>query len=75
MLLLFHIWLYLSMALIHWAKLYITFQKHRQDPEERKLDLVVNSIFAVLFTVALIDLLLTIPQIIDLLNKFQSVIV
>lgn len=70
----FHIWLDLAMAIIFFAKLYITFQKKRQSPEERKIDLIINSIFAILFTVALIDLLLTVPQILDLLNKARGIV-
>jgi hypothetical protein len=62
------------MAIIFFAKLYITFQKKRQSPEERKIDLIINSIFAILFTVALIDLLLTVPQILDLLNKARGIV-
>jgi hypothetical protein len=70
----FHIWLNLSLALVFWAKVYITFQRHRQDPTERKWDLVINSIFALLFTFALLDLITTLPKIIELLNQISGLV-
>jgi hypothetical protein len=74
MMLQYHIWLYLSMSIIFWARVYLSFQKRRQDPAERKVDLIVNCIFALLFTIALIDFLMTIPQIINILEKIKSVV-
>jgi len=69
----FHIWLYTSMALIFWAKTYITFRKKR-NPEERKLDLIINVVFAILFTFALIDLALTLPKVFELLRMLGEVV-
>jgi hypothetical protein len=57
------------MAIISFAKIYIAFQKKRANPQERRFDLIVNSIYAVIFSFALIDLLTTLPQIIELLAK------
>jgi len=67
----FHIWLYLSMAIVFWSKVYISFQKKR-DLEERKWELIINSIFALLFTFALIDLVLTLPKIIEILQMISK---
>lgn len=73
MLLNFHLWLYLTMSLIFWAKVIITFRQHRQDPNERKWNLILNSTFAVLFTFAFIDLVTTIPQIIKVLIMIRDI--
>ncbi len=59
----------MAMALIFWAKVYLIFQKKRADPEERKIDLILNTVFALLFTFASIDLFITIPEIIQLLQR------
>lgn len=72
MILNFHIWLEISMALIFWAKVYITFQKKRLDDRERRVDLIIDSIFAILFTFASMDLITTLPEIMDLIIKIKS---
>ena len=68
----FHIWLYLSMALIFWAKVWITFQK-RRNPEERKWDLIINCVFALLFTFALLDLITTLPKIVQIIEQIRNI--
>lgn len=75
MILLFHVWLTLAMSIIFWSKVYITFQKRRQNPEERKADLIINSIFALLFTIAFMDIIMTIPQIAYLLESTYTFMV
>ena len=67
MLFYFHIWLNLAMSLVFWSKVYLSYQKHR-DLEERKWELIINSIFALLFSFAFLDLVLTLPKIIELLQ-------
>ena len=69
----FHVWLYTSMALVFWAKVYITFKKKR-NPEERKWDLIINVVLAMLFTFALIDLALTLPRIFELLKMIGEAV-
>jgi hypothetical protein len=59
------------MAIVFWSKVYISFQKKR-DLEERKWELIINSIFALLFTFALIDLVLTLPKIIEILQMISK---
>jgi hypothetical protein len=61
------------MAVIHWAKLYIIFQKKRQNPEEKRLDLIYNSIIAFLFTFATMDILFTLPEIAKLISILRNI--
>ena len=68
----YHILLEATMAVFFWMRLYITFRKHRQEPEERRIDLITNATLALLFTVGAIDLYMTLPEIIALLIKLQS---
>jgi len=62
------------MALIHWAKVYLIFQKKRADPEEKKIDLIINCIFAILFTFAFMDLFFTLPQIMNLIKGIIEIV-
>jgi len=74
MLIHYHIWLTLAMGLIHWAKVYLIFQKKRADPEEKKIDLIVNCTFAILFTFAFMDLFFTLPEIMNLIKIIIQVV-
>lgn len=56
-LLYYHIFLYLSMSIISWAKLYISLSKRRIAPEEQMWEMAYWSILALLFSFGLIDLL------------------
>lgn len=68
----YHLWLACVMAVVYWAKVYITYQKRRAEEDEKRLDLVLNAIFALLFTFAFLDLLATLPEIIEILNKIRT---
>lgn len=60
------------MAVISWARVYLTLQKKRQNPNERKIDLIFNSIFAILFTFSAIDIFLTLPEIAKVLKMIKE---
>ena len=68
----YHILLEATMAVFFWMRLYITFRKRRQEPEERRIDLITNATLALLFTVGAIDLYMTLPEIISLLAKLHA---
>lgn len=72
MIIYFHLWLTCAVAVVYWAKIYITLQKKRQNPSERKIDLIINSILAVLFTFAFLDIFLTLPEIAKILSLIKQ---
>jgi hypothetical protein len=64
----------MAMSVFYWSRVYIIFQRKRQDPDERRWDLIFNSILAVLFTFALIDLMMTIPKILQMLDMIHQLV-
>jgi hypothetical protein len=64
----------MAMAVFYWMRVYISFQRKRQDPDERRWDLVFNCILALLFTFATIDLIMTIPKIIQILDSIHQLV-
>jgi hypothetical protein len=71
--LLFHAWLYLTMSLVFWAKVYMDVNKKRLSWDEKRVDLALDIFLALVFSIGFIDIFFTIPQALKLISLLKGV--
>jgi len=60
------------MALIFWAKSYITLTKKRETLKEKWIDLSIDLTLAILFSIAFVDLFFSIPDALRLIELIRD---
>ena len=69
----FHLWIELTMSIVFWGKVFLDIKKHRVSWQEKWMDLALDLFLALVFSIGFVDLFLTLPQIVKLLNILRGV--
>ena len=69
---LFHAWLYLTLSLVQWARVYLDVRKKRLSWEEKRVDLALDIFLALVFSIGFIDIFFTIPQALKLIALIKG---
>jgi len=71
--LMYHAWLFLTMSLVMWAKVYMDLRKKRITWQEKRVDLALDLFLALVFSIGFIDIFFTIPEALKLIALLRGV--